>query len=354
MIHIRSTEKNHISHVTRHKRRLLWILIISLAVLWMATACETAPEHPAVGDTTPSAEATNAYSDTETTGNPDTAQTEKPSQTAPQTTAPAVTQDPVMELTPEQIRDEILTWDGVADFQDGTIYTTFTQLSGSEFQNVQQFYNIVDQIQKRDFEDDVKHIKIGEVVIDMACADADNGFGTIMNNDYCITAVAARGQKISLESHPLSLCYPNGFYILETGDITLIGHGPHTGNWWFINDSGFVTDLREGISEYSREGYVYHYYYDDNNILCYSRFPKKFMLIQDDRGYVDCSTSLDDLYSERGTVTFDADGNPGYTVVSKTKVGESDNLQDAINYYKNEGTLDELFAHNAAIYEPIK
>ena len=361
MIMIRSANKNRTSPAIKQKRYLLWFLIISLAVGWIATACETAPEHPAVGDTTPSAEATNAYPDTDTTGTVDTAQTEKPSQTAPQTTAPADTQDPVMELTPEQIRNEILTWDGVADFQDGTIYTTFTQTRVGDSSRT-QFYNMVYEIQERHFEDNVKHIKIGEAVLDMAYTDADDGFGTIMKG-YCITAVTTRGQTVSFENDPLILCYPNNFNLLYTENITLVGHGPHCGNWWFINNTGVVTDLREDISIYSREGYVYAYYYDDNNTLCYSRKPKKFMNIHDSGMFLDACVSPDELSLESGTVAFNADGAPVYTVLATRTVG-MDSLEGAfqeyISYYKSAGqnpiytTLDEYLAHNATIYECIK
>ena len=319
------TKKNLALPAVKQKRCFLWVLIISLAVGWMSTACETAPKSPAAGDTAPSAETTAAC-----------------------TTVPADTPD-LSELTPEQIRTEILKWEGVADFQDDTIYTTFTQVSERV-----QIKDMMDQIQKWNLGEKIRHIKVGEAVLDVSYIYVEQ-YARSAFEKYCITAVTAHGQTVSFEHSPLDLWYPNQFYIVNTEDVTIIGHGTYHGNWWFISDNGYVTDLRESRYDYSREGYVYYYYYDDNNTLCYLRQPKKFMYTQDAGMILDVCVSPDELYRESGTVNFDADGKPVYTVVSTETVG-MDHLEKAFSTLKNGKyqTLDEYLAHNAAIYECVK
>ena len=347
MIMIRSANKNRTSPAIKQKRYLLWFLIISLAVGWMATACQTAPEHPAAGDITPSAEATNTYPDTDT------------ADTAPQTTDDTVTQ-PYDADTLEKIRKRIIEWDYIADFQDGTIYTVYTQVRNNESER-RLFRNMLYDIIRSQYIDIIQHIKIGEAVLDIAYVDTeDPNVSTI--DKYGIAAVTVRGQTISFEE---PIMYPwHNFCIFYFEDVTLVGYGTHSGNWWFINNNGYIADLRENISKYSHEGYVCNYYFDDNNTLCYTRQPRKFMDTVNTLEpwmLIDVCASPDELFLESGTVTFDANGKPVYTVVSKTTFSESDEYESYFNMFQGDvpnywgdHTLDAYLAHNATIYECVE
>ena len=348
MIHIRSTEKNHISHVTRHKRRLLWILIISLAVLWMATACETAPEHPAAGDTTPSAEATNAYPDTETTGNPDTAQTEKPSQTAPQTTAPADTQDPVMELTPEQIRDEILTWDGVADFQDGTITFAYSNITYEV--DLATFGDLIQTLQSeenRRIAETVHQIEVGPSTLNVVY----DTYG-----QCCLSAITAWGQTLSFADEPLQIYGNFTFRLLNinrTG-MTVFGYGYYCCDWWFLTENGCETIVGSTVpKEEEYTSCIYYFSANDFGELGYIRRPRKYAIIHTIDSISDVS-SRDELYSEYGWVSFSDSGEPIYHPTRTVTISEAFDLEDLWQKCREElwaadyKTLDEMMAANAA------
>ena len=347
MIMIRSANKNRTSPAAKQKRYLLWFLIISLAVGWMATACETAPEHPAAGDTTPSAEATNAYPDTDTTGTVGTAQTEKPAQTAPQTTAPADTQDPVMELTPEQIRDEILTWDGVADFQDGTITFAYSNISGEVSYTFDDIIEALQREENRKIAEVVHQIKVGPSTLDVVY----DTYGQCY-----LSAITAWGQTLSFADEPLQI-YGNLIFDLQNMyniETTIFGYGYYCCDWWFLSEDGCKTIVGFTVPEEEKySSCVYYFSANEFGQLGYVRVPRKYSMIQT-IDFISDVSSRDELYSEHGWVSFSDSGEPIYHPTDTVTISEAYDLDDCWQICRENwwaadyDTLDELMAANAA------